>query len=208
MDKSQIKKELQSALDSKDYDKLEELSKKAVEEMPKDGVGYFYLAEWYLGQSSPDYVKAETCLAKACELETDSGDYYVRFADLKESYKSYDDARILYLKALKVEETNFEALKSMGLYELRVSGILDKAKEYFEKAKAQQPDDKSVNMYLADLYFEEGNLEDALISVNLALTKEFNEDVTNILIKILFALGNSLQRIQNNPILLYFHYFL
>lgn len=190
MDKSQIKKDLQSALDSNDLDKLEALSKKAVEELPKDGIGYYYLAEWYLGQANPDYVKAETCLAKACELETESGDYYVRFADLKESYKKYDDARILYLKALNIEEDNFQALKSMGLYELRVSRMLDKAKEYFEKAKVQQPDDRTINMHLAELYFEEGNLEDALISVNLALTKEFNEEVTNILIKILFALGN------------------
>ena len=154
MDKSQIKEELQSALENKDYNTLEELSKKAIEEMPKDGLGYFYLAEWFLGQDSPDYVKAETCLAKACELETESGDYYVRFADLKESYRNYDDARILYLKALKVDETNFVALKSMGLYELRVSKMFNKAKEYFERAKNQQPDDITINMHLAELYFE------------------------------------------------------
>ena len=94
----------------------------------------------------------------------------------------------MYLKALGVDENNFEALKNMGLYEMRVSKMLDKAKDYLEKAKSINDEDQSVNLHLSELYYNQNNLEDALISINLALSNVFNEPATVMLIKILFAL--------------------
>jgi tetratricopeptide (TPR) repeat protein len=191
MDKEQLIEALNSAISAKNLEKLEELGKQAVENFPKEAFGYSFLSDFFSASETPDYVKAQTCIAKACELAPKNAEYLVRFANLKEEQKLYDDARVLYLKALIIDENNFEALKNMGLYEMRVSKMMDKAKEYLEKAKSVNEKDKLVNLHLAELYYNQKNLEDALISINLAQTKEFNEPATVMLIKILFALGNN-----------------
>jgi tetratricopeptide (TPR) repeat protein len=190
MDKEKLISDLKKALDSSNFAALEPLAKSAVENYPTEAFGYAYLADFFGSKEQLNYKKAQTCIAKACELSPQNASYFVKFANLKEEQYLYEDARVLYLKALNADENNFEALKNMGLYELRVSRMLDKAKDYLTKAQTIQSEDKLVNLHLAELYYEQKNLEDALISINLALDNTFDESTTVLLIKILFALGN------------------
>ena len=190
MEKETLVSDLEKAIQTNNISSLESLAKTAVEQFPQEAFGYAYLATLFSSKEQLDYKKAQTCIAKACELAPSESSYLVKFANLKEEQFLYEEARILYLKALNIDENNFEALKNMGLYELRVSGMFDKAKDYLLKAHAIEKEDKLVNLHLAELYYEQKNLEDALISINLALGNAFDEPTTVLLIKILFALGN------------------
>lgn len=190
MDKQKLLAALQAALAQKNQAQLEELGKQAVIDFPNDSFGYAYLAEYFLLESPSNYPKAETCLVKAIEFDAANMEYINKFAGLKEEQGLYEDARILYLKALHKDANNVTALTNMGLYELRISKMLDKSIEYLKKAATLDPQDKNIQLHLAEAYFEAKDLGEALVAVSKAITDEFDEPTTLMLIKVLDALGD------------------
>jgi tetratricopeptide (TPR) repeat protein len=190
MDKSKLIADLELALSEKNQSQLEELAKTAVSKFPEEAFGYAFLADYFLMEEPANYPKAEICLVKAMDYEADNVQYMLKFAAMKERQGDFENARIMYLKVLKKDAQNQTALTNLGLYELRVSKLYEKAEDYLKAAYQQDEDEPKLNHYLAELYYEKEDLESALIHIGKAFSKDFDEAITVMLIKILDALGD------------------
>lgn len=196
MSKEQLLADLESALNSKNIQVLENLSKSAVEQYPNEAFGYLYLAEYFLNLEFPVYPKAEICIVKAIELEPENAKHYCRFSNVKLSQGEVEESRLLNLKALQIDANSVDALLGLGRYELYNAEIYDKAIDYLTKIVNIDPENKKANLYLAHAYFRKDNISEALVHISKVLVAGFDEEVTLVYIEILEALFDIKQLIQ------------
>lgn len=185
MNKEALIEALKKALNEADVNTLEKLATEAIENYPEEGFGYAYQAEFYLAQEPVAYSKAEQNIALALSKDSDNANYLVRFAEIKADQDLAEDARILYLKALRADENNTDALVGLGLYQMRVAGSLESALQQFEKAKALDASYAYLDLYMAEAYYYKKDFEEAQKILEASASSEFDLDASLLYINIL-----------------------
>ena len=158
--------EARTALENKDYDTVESLSRKRISEKPNDASAHFLLGKALLGQKN--YRAAKKSLETACSLVPDNLNYSREYCKSVEALaqeavdnKEYTDAISLYKKLL---EKDYEPSKT----EKALSDI------YIASAQKMVADG---NNYDAEVVLTEGaNLLKDNTALRLALSKIYIED--------------------------------
>jgi tetratricopeptide (TPR) repeat protein len=180
--------ELFDALNGADFNRLEELSKKAISNNPKEANAYYFLAEaFYLKK---DVVNAEICLAKAIELEPENASFLLRLAKQKELEGDSEDANLLYRKAYSLAPDNSEVAVGLAKYYLFEEQEYDEAHELIDSA-LKSHSDHAVLLYLKAQAFKlNDEFEDALEYIDLSLQNSKTENALVTKINILLEIGS------------------
>lgn len=186
---------LHSALEKGEYTNLENLAKEAVKETPDEAIGYYCLAEanWL----KEKYNNAEVCMAKAIELDDKNVNYLLRLADFKMAQLAWDDARLLYSKALDLEPDNLQTLGGLARYFIEEAGDFQLGIEYLNRIIAAQPENPENWLLRAQAEFELNLLDEALEDVQQALELNPSEAAVTLKINILLDL-NELDEVKES----------
>jgi tetratricopeptide (TPR) repeat protein len=114
-----------------------------------------------------DYAGAETDLKEAMQLDPDSANIKLQYANLLWKLKKKDEARQLYGDVLAKDPTNRFALESLG-YLYREDGDVKTAAEYFTKLAQAYPDDYVPYLAMGDLYASVGQYKEAEVNYEKA----------------------------------------
>jgi len=132
-----------------EYDKAEEMLKKAIEINPENGWNYIELMQLYL--SGGEYDKTEEMGKKAIEINPESENAYIILGLLYRGSKEYDKAEEMFKKVLEINPRNYHASVGLGLG-YKFQGEYDKAEEMFKKALEINPGNKNTYTLLGTLY--------------------------------------------------------
>ena len=114
-----------------------------------------------------DYAGAEADLKEAMQLDPDSPNIKLQYANLLWKLKKKDEARQLYSSVLAKDPTNRFALESLG-YLYREDGDIKAAAEYFAKYAKAYPDDYVPYLAMGDLYASVGHYKEADVNYQKA----------------------------------------
>jgi tetratricopeptide (TPR) repeat protein len=207
MDKNELLQKLKIAFDLQNAEELELLARQAVEDYEHEAFGYSYLAESLLLRENIPYDKVMICVAKAYEL-SENVDFLVKLADIKEMFGAYEDAVLLYQKALEIQPNNSIALSSLGLYYLRIAETADEAILYFDRAiaAADNQDAAIFYSYRAEAYYALDDISQAAKDIDACLAIRFDAVAASLKIAILKRQGKEaeteavyMQLIENCP---------
>ena len=131
--------------------------------------GYLALAHIYAATNRPQGMiqEYEAARSKFPEyLPT-----YILLGQVYEYVGDIDRARQTYLDALKVDPNSYQSLSNLARLHADHGGSLSDALELAQKAKAEQPDDPSVNDTLGWIYFKQGLYRSAVPPLEAAVAK-------------------------------------
>lgn len=116
---------------------------------------------------------------KICEYKlSDSVKYYDTLAENEYMFRKFKKARYYYLKAIYLNSGYFDAYRNIGetyFFEKNYN----KAIYWFEKLLRFNYIDDRAHLYLANIYKEQGKLDNAINSAALALVLNRNNPVAN-----------------------------
>jgi len=119
-----------------EYDKAEEMLKKAIEINPENEGNYIELAQLY--RNAGEYDKTEEMLKKAIEINPENGWNYIELMQLYLSGGEYDKTEEMGKKAIEINPESENAYIILGLL-YRGSKEYDKAEEMFKKVLEINP---------------------------------------------------------------------
>ena len=131
--------------------------------------GYLALAHIYAATNRPQGMihEYEAARSKFPEyLPT-----YILLAQVYEYVGNIDRARQTYQDALKVDPNSYQSLSNLARLYADHGGSLGDALNLAQKAKAQQPDDSSVNDTLGWVYYKQGLFNSAVPALEAAVAK-------------------------------------
>ncbi|MCP4441756.1 MAG: tetratricopeptide repeat protein [Aureispira sp.] len=186
MDTQKLLEDLNAALVKEDTNILEARARDAVREAPNQAFGYYYLAE--ANWQKAKYRNAEICIAKAIELDPFNADYMLRLASYKEGQNDLDSARLLYNKALKIDDQNILALLGLARYYTNEAEDAEQGITYI--SKAIEIDGAQAILYIlrAKAYLDIEEYEEVLADTQQALSIESSEDAFILRINALMAM--------------------
>ncbi len=140
-----------SYLNTNNFEMAEECLLKAEE---TDGIFYLLYCS-ALGNN--DIKKAEEYVRKAIKLNSKFAGYYAELGNILIKQKRFDESEEVFKTASGIEPDNKEILKGIGLIYLNEKNYTEAISE-FEKIKEK---DVEVQEYLAESYFNDGQISDA-----------------------------------------------
>ena len=140
-------------MNAEEYDKAEEMYKKAIELNPKDDTGYTGLAWNYLHMGECD--KAVEIFKKAIQINPRNEGNYIELGRRYMFAEEYDEAEEMYKKAIEVNPKSGGGYAGLGWYCIN-TGQYDKAEEMYKKAIELNPKDDTGYTGLAWDYIHMG----------------------------------------------------
>jgi len=161
------------------YEKAESCYQKAIEIDPENPLVYVGLADIALVRG--DRERAERYLDNALELDPECSAAYAQMAKLARKTGNYPLAFDAYLRCLKLDTDNLNAL--LGLFQVSCQmGSFAKVTFYLEQYLNSHPDDTSVMFCLGALYKKDNRLLSAQQILNSLLKLDpGNQDAKNLL---------------------------
>ncbi|MFK7798673.1 MAG: hypothetical protein AB8E82_14570 [Aureispira sp.] len=178
MNKEELEKYIQTALEQKQKEQVETLAKEAVATYPEEPFGYAYLAEAMLLEFPVPYDKAELCIAKASQLAPENIQYLSSFANLKSKQGEKRVAQVFWSKVLLKDPSNIKALIAKGDYALNVTLNYSQALDFFNQAITQDINHVTSHFYRAKTFCKLKEYDKALKDYNHGV--KLNDGVEDI----------------------------
>lgn len=149
------------AIDAEQYEKAKKILKTLVSTKPESGKNYFFLGNLYLTQKLQD--SATATYQKGLTAKTEANFNYIGLGQIDLENSNQSAANTNFDKAIaNIKKKDFEELMYIGKAYLNpVKPDYKKALEYLNRAKAIQPANAEVLLYLGDAYYGDRNTNEA-----------------------------------------------
>ncbi|AWI25535.1 tetratricopeptide repeat protein [Flavobacterium pallidum] len=149
------------AIDAEQYEKAKKILKGLVATKPESGKNYFILGNLYLTQKLQDSATITYQKGLAAKAEADFN--YIGLGQIDLENGNAAGASSNFDKAVaNIKKKDFEELMYIGKAYLNpTKPDYKKALEYLNKAKAVQPMNAEVSLYLGDAYYGDKNINEA-----------------------------------------------
>ncbi|MFK7796954.1 MAG: tetratricopeptide repeat protein [Aureispira sp.] len=178
MNQQTLEQTIKTALEQKNKEELEALSKQAISNYPEQAFGYFHLAQSILMEYPAPYEKAEYCIAKASQLAPNNIDYLAQFASIKSLRGQEKEAQLFWGKILRMDPKHLDALIARGRHYMHKNADYKKAVETFSQAIHYHPNHVSSYFHRAGACIEMGESTQALVDYNQAI--QLNDGVEDL----------------------------
>ncbi|AWA29661.1 hypothetical protein HYN48_05930 [Flavobacterium magnum] len=149
------------AIDAEQYEKAKKILKGLVATKPESGKNYFFLGNLYLTQKLKD--SAAVTYQKGTAAKTEANFNYIGLGQIDLENGNAASAASNFDKALaNVKKKDFEELMYIGKAYLNpAKPDYKKALDYLNRAKAIQPANAEISLYLGDAYYGDKNVNEA-----------------------------------------------
>jgi tetratricopeptide (TPR) repeat protein len=162
-----LSKEVNAAIDAKDYDTAITKLNEAIARVPTCKACFVWLGDSY--NQKKDYAKAEDAYNKAIALDANLADAYDGLVSLYNQQKKFDEASKASAKAGQIRGASGGGTDAVSLYNQGVvfwnQSKIAEAKDQFQKAIAAKPDMAEAHYYLGMALLNEGKMAEARASL-------------------------------------------